>query len=232
MQNINAQQICRNEDTLQLRAGFDADHIDTMAEALRAGATLPPITVYQDPKGNYHIADGWHRFFAHLAADQFGIPAIVHPGTETDALRHALGANAEHLGLRRTNADKRRAILTALDLYPKLSAVKIAELCKVPQPTVSRIRRELEAKEQGGKQCLSSEDPINGTRQTDFFAELSESYTHIDHSLRDLFNHTYFTIESIPREEKLETLKALQAKLGEHLATLKQLEANLKNTVA
>jgi DNA repair exonuclease SbcCD ATPase subunit len=55
-----------------------------------------------------------------------------------------MSANAKH-GARRTNADKRHAVLMALEdeEYKRLSDHEIAELCRVTQPFVSKIRKEL-----------------------------------------------------------------------------------------
>lgn len=55
------------------------------------------------------LADGFHRVAAAKQAGLADIEAIVHDGGRREALLHAVGANARH-GLRRTNADKRRAV--------------------------------------------------------------------------------------------------------------------------
>ncbi|WP_082378548.1 ParB/RepB/Spo0J family partition protein [Propionispora sp. 2/2-37] len=56
-----------------------------------------------------------------------------------------VGANASH-GLRRTNADKRKAVMMLLqdEEWSKWSNVKIAEQCCVSDMTVGRLRKELE----------------------------------------------------------------------------------------
>jgi hypothetical protein len=65
-------------------------------------------------------------------------------GTRRDAILHAAGANAAH-GLRRTNADKRRAVETLLrdEEWSKWSDREIARLCAVSHPFVSQIRQSL-----------------------------------------------------------------------------------------
>lgn len=61
------------------------------------------------------------------------------PGGRIDALKAALSANAAH-GIRRGNADKRRAVEIALREFPKLSSRMIAELCGVSDKTVGTVR--------------------------------------------------------------------------------------------
>lgn len=125
------------------RAVKDQNTINDYAEALLEGIKLPPIDVFRDGE-NYLLADGLHRLEAYKLRGFDHIPAIVHQGCKTEVLLHALGANADH-GLRRTNADKRKAVLIALtdpDLQG-LSDNQIAEICKVSQPFASKIRKRL-----------------------------------------------------------------------------------------
>jgi hypothetical protein len=109
---------------------------------------LPPVVVfheYQDGwKEKYWLADGWHRHGGYLNACRKDIPVRVIEGTWRDALRYSLSANATH-GLRRTNADIERAVLTALkdDEWAHWSDSEVARLCAVNQTTVSRHRAKL-----------------------------------------------------------------------------------------
>lgn len=61
------------------------------------------------------------------------------PGGRIDALKAALSANAAH-GIRRGNADKRRAVEIALREFGKLSSRQIAEMCGVSHEMVGRLR--------------------------------------------------------------------------------------------
>ena len=62
-------------------------------------------------------------------------------GTRRDAVLHSVGANAQH-GLRRTNADKRRAVETLLrdEEWSGWSDSEIARRCGVSHPTVAKVR--------------------------------------------------------------------------------------------
>jgi len=73
---------------------------------------MPPITVFFD-RTDHWLADGFHRFFGPQKVGRESILAEIHNGTRRDAILYACGANNEH-GLRRTNADKRKAITLLL----------------------------------------------------------------------------------------------------------------------
>lgn len=64
---------------------------------------------------------------------------IAFQASRRDALLYAAGANGAH-GLRRTNADKRRAVLLVLAACPKWSDRKIGEICGVDHKTVAAAR--------------------------------------------------------------------------------------------
>ena len=125
----------------QARIRTNDDAIESYAEEMNQGAVFPPVIVYFD--GTIHwLADGFHRY---LAAKRLGRPSIlaeVNAGGRTDALRHALGANATN-GVYRTNDDKRNAAEIALEEWPELANPVIAEICRVSVELVRRRRTEL-----------------------------------------------------------------------------------------
>jgi hypothetical protein len=59
------------------------------------------------------LGDGHHTLAAYRLAGRKTIPARLTSGTKDDAILYAAGANATH-GLRRTQDDKRKAVLTLL----------------------------------------------------------------------------------------------------------------------
>jgi len=127
---------------LQVRDKIIEDAVREYAEVIREGGKMPPVTVFFDGK-TYHLADGWHRFFAHKQAAFAEIEAEVHDGTRRDAILFALSANDKH-GLRRTNADKRRSVLVLLEDFEwsEWNNTKIAEVCGVSATFVDKIRKE------------------------------------------------------------------------------------------
>jgi hypothetical protein len=153
---------------IQPRAQLNMIVIGEYAEAMRSGANFPPVTVFLDAKGHYWLADGFHRIeAARMNGDGLAaVEADVHQGDRRDAILHACGANAEH-GLRRTNADKRRAVETLLkdDEWGVWSNAEIARRCAVDEKTVRNLRAELfpglsePAAESSAGQDASSENP-------------------------------------------------------------------------
>ncbi len=126
----------------QARVATNDEAISSYAEAMEEGAQFPPIAVYYDGT-KYWLADGFHRFLAAQRNDYEEISAEIHEGSRTDALRHALGANATN-GIYRSNADKRNAAEIALEEWPNMSNAVIASLCKVSPDLVRRCRMEME----------------------------------------------------------------------------------------
>jgi hypothetical protein len=114
-------------------------------EELRAGRTPPPVVVFDDGIEKW-LADGWHRYHAASGCKSVDIDAEVRNGTKEDAVWFASSANQSH-GLRRTSADKRRAVLSSLKCKrsAEMSDNAIAEHCGVSQTLVSEIRSQLTA---------------------------------------------------------------------------------------
>ena len=92
----------------QMRIDKNNHVVDEYAERLADGVEFPQVTVFTDGT-EYWLADGFHRYFAHQKAGLDTIACEVRQGTLNDALDFACRANQSH-GLRRTNADKRRAV--------------------------------------------------------------------------------------------------------------------------
>jgi hypothetical protein len=131
------------KDNIQQREFLDYECVKEYTDALIGGAVFPAIVLFSD--GNQMIlADGLHRYYAYQAAKREEIEAQIHPGGEREAVFYACGANAEH-GLRRTNKDKRKAVLTFLSdaEWRQMSDNLISGACRVSQPFVSRIRKEM-----------------------------------------------------------------------------------------
>jgi hypothetical protein len=117
--------------------------VDDYAFDMLNGVAFPPVVVFHD--GNdYWLGDGFHRVAAARKIDRELIDAEVRQGTARDAILHGVGSNAAH-GLRRTHADKRRAVERLLKdpEWARWSDRKIAEIAKVDHKTVGTIRREL-----------------------------------------------------------------------------------------
>ena len=119
--------------------GINKVTVREYAQQMLAHAPFPPVTVFRDANGTLWLADGFHRTAAAELAKLEHISAEVHPGARNDALLFAARGNSQH-GLRRSNADKRRAVELVLASFPDWSDRKISEACGVDHKTVGRIR--------------------------------------------------------------------------------------------
>ena len=125
----------------QPRAELNQATVDEYAEAIKTGAQLPPVTLFYDG-AHYWLADGFHRYFGAKAAGRTTIHEDITPGTLREAILYSLSANSKH-GLRRSNADKRRAVQTLLDdpEWSKWSSNEIAKRCAVGDHLVAEMRK-------------------------------------------------------------------------------------------
>lgn len=130
----------RTDGGTQPRTEIDEAVVAEYAEAMRAGAILPPVILFFDGVA-FWLADGFHRYHAAVQAGLGALHGEVRTGTRRDAVLYSVGANASH-GLRRTNADKRRAVTMLLqdDEWVQWSDSAIARQCGVSQPFVASVR--------------------------------------------------------------------------------------------
>jgi ParB-like chromosome segregation protein Spo0J len=136
--NLNA---IRIDGGTQSRVEINNDAVSDYAEAVKVGIEFPPVVVFHDGADHW-LADGFHRYHAHKQAGKASIPAEIRSGSLLDAKLHALGANGTH-GLRRSNADKRKAVEMAMaePAWKDWSDRKIADACGVSNTFVSNLRK-------------------------------------------------------------------------------------------
>ena len=130
----------RTDGDTQPREGIDTDTVGEYAERMEAGDSFRPLEVVHDGS-HYWLWDGFHRYRAGLRAKRVEMACRVSTGTADDARWKSLAANKDH-GLRRSNADKRRAVELALKRRPDLSDRAIADHVGVSDKTVGSARRE------------------------------------------------------------------------------------------
>lgn len=150
----------RMDGGTQARAGLDnatvAEYAETWIQLSRKPngfLEMPPIVVFHDGS-SYWLADGFHRVVAYrqfldsgsAGASPRAIRAVIQQGTQRAAILYAVGANDKH-GLRRTQADKRRAAATLLrdTEWTQWSDSEIARRVNVDHKTVASVRAELVA---------------------------------------------------------------------------------------
>lgn len=177
---LKLSQISRPTD-LQMREHLVTDHIHDMTEVLETGIPLPPVSVVQEGK-TYWLWDGHHRVAAYETADVLDVPAVVtEQGDRLRARWLAYSANKEHTGLKRSLADRRKAVEQALEDQPGMSNRAIAEHVGVSDHLVSKMRGD--QKPSGGAQkgaktrtCPQSEDG-NGDSAPDIAGDQTETRT-------------------------------------------------------
>ena len=136
----------RTDLNTQSRVEINEDIVNEYAEAMDRQETFPPMLVYYDmERKEYVLADGFHRYHA-LCKLRPGTDVTVDRryGTAEDAQWVSIASNVKH-GLRRTSADKRKAIRLAL-LHSKGAGFtdrKIGRHVGVDHKTVAPIRAEL-----------------------------------------------------------------------------------------
>jgi hypothetical protein len=139
----------------QARASTNAktvnDYVEIMEE--EGDDNFPPVAVFHDGT-DYWLSDGFHRHAAAKKARLHSLKAEVRQGSRRDAILHAVGANATH-GLRRSNADKRRAVTILLedDVWSTWSNREIARRCGVDEGLVRKL------KDEHGSSSASADNP-------------------------------------------------------------------------
>lgn len=134
--------LIRIDGGTQPRAAINEAVVAEYAEALRGGATFPPLIVFFDGADHW-LGDGFHRFHAYRAAGTE--PTLdIRSGTRRDAILFSVGANATH-GLRRSNEDKRKGVATLMadPEWSQWSNVEIARRCGVSDELVRQVRLSL-----------------------------------------------------------------------------------------
>lgn len=140
---VNLCDVLLNDQGTQARAALSELAVQEYAEVLYGGGKLPPLDLFPDGMGSYWVGDGWHRSLAYRLAKVKVVEARLHNGGRPAAVLFACRANERH-GLRKTPADRRRAVhllLTDPD-WAGRSAAWVAEACGVGVNDVLRARKE------------------------------------------------------------------------------------------
>ena len=136
-------QSIRRDGGTQPRAAINQAVVEEYAQEMKDGAVFPPAILFNDGK-DFWIADGYHRLLASESIGLSEIAAEVRQGTRRDAVLFSCSANATH-GLRRSAADKRRAVLTLLQDadWSKWSNREVARKSAVSPGLVDGLRKSL-----------------------------------------------------------------------------------------
>ena len=148
----------------QIRVAIDQKTVTEYAEAIMHKEVLPPLTVFSDGI-SYYLADGFHRYFAYKNTVTPEVEVDVHKGTLRNAIEYALGANSKH-GLKRTNEDKRNAVMIALNdiEWGTLSLREVAKLCGVSHTYVITTKEKIDADSK--KETPKAKKPVDSPKKT------------------------------------------------------------------
>jgi hypothetical protein len=128
---------------LQMRAkGLNEEHVNDLVEAIKQGKELPKVQVRRIKDRGDFVTDGFHTLEAHGVAGFTKVAVDIKHGSWEDAVLDAALANQEHLGLKRSNKDKRRAVEMLLSVRPNWSGAKIAQELGVSDSLVNDVRKE------------------------------------------------------------------------------------------
>lgn len=130
------------DSATQVRAEINVATVAEYAERMEANDKFPPAVLFQDGE-QFFIGDGWHRLLAAQKNNAVTFPCTVLRGGKIEAVKYALGANTDH-GLKRTNADKDKAVRMALKNFPEWSDRQIASACVVGHQLVAKVRGQVD----------------------------------------------------------------------------------------
>lgn len=130
------------DPTLQPRVeGIDPDHVRTLEDA---HDMWPPLVVV-DHDGTYVLVDGYHRY---AAAQNLGLETVIVDAldipTDGDLKALAFALNAQH-GRPLSLTDRRQEAARLLRAHSDWADREIGRRCGLAQPTVAKLRTDLEA---------------------------------------------------------------------------------------
>lgn len=132
--------VLTEDDDLYPRDHWDNHHVREIADAIRAGATLPPLVAWDEGGRSHRIVDGWHRRRAlmKVLGDTAEWPVLLkrYP-TAADALADAVALNSQH-GRKLSGPDRTRSAIMLHDLG--VDDERIAVALQVPAQRVEQLR--------------------------------------------------------------------------------------------
>jgi len=121
--------------------GIDPDHVRVLEDV---HDTWPPLVVVDDD-GGYVLVDGFHRY---AAAQNLGLETVtvdvVDMPADGDLKALAFALNARH-GRPLSLTDRRQEATRRLQDHPDWADREIGRRCGLAQPTIAKLRADLEA---------------------------------------------------------------------------------------
>ncbi len=144
MKPININNIIIDKGT-QSRAEINEEVVADYAYAMQEGDEFPPAVVYFDGV-DYYLADGFHRLHAAKRLGKASIKCDVRTGTLRDAMWYSITVANKGHGLRKSNADKRKGVLSLLEDFEwgEMSVAQMAKECGVSHQLVLAVKQEMD----------------------------------------------------------------------------------------
>jgi hypothetical protein len=132
----------------QSRVNTCEETVQEYTGVLEDGGEFPPVDLFFNGEAAF-IGDGWQRVYAHKRVGREEIQATMRQGGLREAVLFAASANSTH-GLKRSNADKRKALQILLDdpEWSTWSETAIAAHCGVSRKLLSSMRNEQASQEE------------------------------------------------------------------------------------
>jgi len=130
----------------QARAALNPEVVDEYAERYENEKAMPPVELFEvegEQGSSLYLVEGFHRVTAvQKAGKGHVVGKVVGKGSVDEARWKAAAANLGH-GLRRTRADKQRAVQLCLDnpMAKEHSDRTIAQHCQVSHTFVAKVRK-------------------------------------------------------------------------------------------
>lgn len=110
LRTLKLDEITVDDEFQQREGGLDTAHLADLAEAHKAKKGCLPRVEVAEVNGLLVLIGGFHRYQVHKNAGDKMIQAAVYKTSLLDATLRAMTQNLEHLGLKRSQADKRRSV--------------------------------------------------------------------------------------------------------------------------
>lgn len=210
----------------QARARMSDATINEYASAMKDGAIFPPVTVFFDGE-EYWLADGFNRYYAHKLIQRPHIDIVIKQGTRLDAKLYAVGANSDH-GQRRTNEDKRNAVLMVLSepAWKGWSARDVAKHCAVTHTFVNDVKKSLEAPSTQEKPAPKKKLPVVDAPEHDPMDDMKEAIQTLNEELEKASRAAAAGVLA----EGMEDAREIMERQAEEIKTLKAENDGLKAT--
>lgn len=210
----------RLDESTQVRVAIDHAVVADYAEQMQAGAEFPPIVVFTDGT-TYRLADGYHRYLAAARNEWMTLTADVHPGTQSDALWFALGANRTN-GQRLSEGDKTRAVTLALAMWPTRVQREIADQVGCSTSLVSKVAQDV-VKNTGGAPALRGQALVAQTKREATRAMVQAGHQSI--AIREALHVHPSVIAEVRRELGLTTIDYSRSAVKARRAQLREMAA-------